>query len=132
MTMNANISDPAMFYVTLRDVEGNILEDALNPLAEGLTIVHQQGEDDAWGYVSWYDKIAADMRSIEIKKPPQTVGSDYKLIDLLDYKIDFKYITKEVFEKNIKPLLNLKIPELKSDNEVQKYLSGLNPFDNNF
>lgn len=130
--MNANISDPAMFYVTLKDVEGNILEDALNPLAEGVSIVHQQGEDGSWGYVSWYDKIAADMRSIEIKQPPQPEGRDYKLIDLLDYKIDFQYITKEVFEKNIMPFLNLKIPELKNDDEVQKYLSSLNPFDNNF
>lgn len=56
-TMNLNIPESSVFYMILREPNGKIIKDSINPIANHLSFTpHQEriDEKDRWGFVKWY------------------------------------------------------------------------------
>lgn len=125
--MGSPISKSGIFYVTLNDAEGKPVEDGVNKIAEGLSIVEKRS-DSRWGIISWFDKVAAYMRTIEIIAPPTIVNSTYEIKDENRYTYRFELVNKNLYDKIVRKLIPGS-PDLPSDERVQDYLSKLNPFE---
>ena len=95
-----NISSDAAYYIS----ELNAQHLCYNPLAQGLTIVKTPGQD-YWGIVSWFDKIAAYMQTIEIQAAPIITERSYQILDMKGRHIQFNYISKHIYDTKIKSLL---------------------------
>jgi len=120
--MNDPISNEAAYYIS----ELNTQQPFYNPIAQGISIIETPGEE-YWGIVSWFDKIAAYLRTVEIQTAPVITGESYEIVDTDGRIVKFNYIDKDVYNDKIKSILPM-APDLIDSNDIQKYINELNPY----
>lgn len=126
--MKSNMSDERVFFVTKYNPQKKELYRGENPIAQGLTFA-VASESGNYGYFSWFDKVNGVMRTIELQSEPKIKENknSYEVRDTDGYYYGFELLDKDIYDKRIRSLMASSI-DLATTEEVQKYLSNLNPY----
>jgi hypothetical protein len=128
--MSNDISSESAFLVSLAP-PGTDHDKEYDSIATGLVIkedpTHPEG---AWGTCAWFDAISANMRFVLVQEPPTIGKNNYSICDNLGKTFFFQLITKEVYDSLVKEGLLHDAPTFHTDQEVQEYILGLNPYEN--
>jgi hypothetical protein len=113
------ISDPRVFYVTMKDSEGNELYETVNPLAHEIKVSML---DDGSAVLSWFDIANQSMRSEEIASYEHPDANKYEIKDVYETTYIFEFITKDLYEKYVHPICAGSPATFDTDDEVQRWL----------
>ena len=122
-----NINSSEAYVVRLLDSQKTPIA-TYDTIAQGLRVVKDPtASKGAWGTVSWFDKISANMRLIVVKTPPRLDKENITITDDTNQEYEILLITKSVFDSIVTHILPTS-PKITSNQHAQEYISSLNPY----
>ena len=116
------LQSDALYYYCISDIPISA------SLSQGISIEEfREPKTPGKGVLRWFDKIAAQDRAVEIVEIPSTLGKEISLRGTDGLIHSFQYVDKNVYDTLIKRLLP-SAPPFHSEEEIQSYLTNLNPY----